>query len=449
MIIHLRKTGFFLVLMCILNLSANSQIKEFTLNGFLNQVENANIDLKISNNNMNLAKQAVNEAYSVMLPQVNGQTGFKHFFNDQFTFFELPDYENIDPETGNVPSKMQKFKVGFNNDFQAHILLEQNLLSFKNIYDLKTAKKYAELAELQSQDEKIKIMAEAKKMFYQAALLKIVFEVSTVSLDFAENNYRVSKSKFDNKLISELDLLQAQIRWEEEIPKLLNAKRNYLMVLENLKVVAGIKPSDSIAINYEFDEELNLKISNKGNETIANRIDFKILEHYKLIQTEKLKSIKSTYFPTLDLNGGYSYFSSSENWSISDNQNKYAYLGVKLNIPIVSGGYRNVQLKKAKINIDVADLRKENGQLKMAVEIKNLKLKLNEEFETIEAARLTKKTAQKAYQIAKKNAESGLTSQLDLRRISKDYKRAEINYYFSIYNFECTTVDYNIAIANY
>jgi outer membrane protein len=85
----------------------------------------------------------------------------------------------------------------------------------------------------------------------------------------------------------------------------------------------------------------------------------------------------------------------------------------------------------------------------MTIEIQNIELKLSEEYKTIQVAKSTGETAKKAYEIAVETAKSGLISQLDLRRISNDYNRAEINLYNSIYNFKCTEIDFNIAIANY
>ena len=87
--------------------------------------------------------------------------------------------------------------------------------------------------------------------------------------------------------------------------------------------------------------------------------------------------------------------------------------------------------------------------MSMTIEIQNLELKLSEEYETIQVATSTGETAKKAYEIAVETAKIGLISQIDLRKISDDYNRSEINLYNSIYNFKCTQIDFNNAIANY
>ena len=167
------------------------------------------------------------------------------------------------------------------------------------------------------------------------------------------------------------------------------------------------------------------------------------------MQELNIKNKLAEYYPKLNLSAGYSYFSNSDNWTIKDNQNKVTYTAVTLTVPIFSGGHRKSQLSKAKILYDIASLEKQEAKRSMTIEIQNLEMKLSEEHKTIQVALSTRLTAKKAFEIADETAKNGLISQLDLRIISNDYKRAEINVYHSIFNFKCTQIDFNIAIANY
>jgi len=428
---------------------SQSNVTIYNLETFVNTVRENNLQLKISKNESRVADLAIKEAISALLPQINGQTEVKRNLNDQFTFFEAPDFGNIDPVTGEVPQIMQRFKINFDNEFQANILLEQNLFSLKSIYDLKSARQFSTIGKLQNQDQIIKIIAEAKKAFLQTVLIKNVYQVSQVSELYAKENYATSKNKFENKLISELDLLQAKIRWEEEVPRLLKAKRNYLILLGNLKLIAGINSADSIEIECDLATYQLKDATVNSNNAISNRIDYQLLEANNYLQELDIKNKQAEYYPTINLRAGYSYFSSSDKWTFQDNQNKIIYTAVTFTVPIFSGGFRKSQLSKAKILSNITSLEKKEAKLSMTIEIQNLELKLSEEYKTIQVAKSTGKTAKKAYEIAVETEKSGLISQLDLRRISNDYNRAEINLYNSIYNFKCTQIDFNIAIANY
>jgi outer membrane protein TolC len=428
---------------------SQSNVTIYNLETFVNTVRENNLQIKISEKESRLAALSIEEAMSALLPQINAQTEVKRNLNDQFTFFEAPDFGNIDPVTGEIPQIMQRFKTNFNNEFQANILLEQNLFSLKNIYNLKSARQFSNIGKLQNQDQVIKIIAEAKKAFLQTVLIKNVYQVSQESELLAKENYVASKNKFENELISKLDLLQAKIGWEEELPRLLKAKRNYLILLGNLKLIAGINPTDNIVIDYDL-AAYELRDSNvDSDDAINNRIDYKILEANNHLQKLEIKNKQAEYYPTLNLRAGYSYFSSSDEWDLKDNQNKIMYTAVTFTVPIFSGGYRRSQVSKAKIVSDIASLEKQEAKLSMTIEIQNLEMKLSEEYKTIQVATSTGETAKQAYEIAIETAKSGLISQLDLRNISNDYNRAEINLYNSIYNFKCTQIDFNNAIANY
>lgn len=444
------KSLFIMTISFISQLSfSQSNVTIYNLETFVNTVRENNLQIKISEKESRLADLSIKEAMSALLPQINGQTEVKRNLNDQFIFFEAPDFANIDPVTGDVPQIVQRFKTNFNNEFQANILLEQNLFSLRNIYNLKSARQFSNIGRLQNEDRIIKIIAEAKKAFLQTVLIKNVYQISQVSELHAKENYIASKNKYDNQLISELDLLQAKIRWEEELPNSLKAKRNYLMLLGNLKLIAGINPTDNIVLDHDL-AEYELKDSTVNSEdVIGNRIDYRLWEANTYLQELDIKNKQAEYYPTLDFSAGYSYFGSSDEWTFQDNQNKIIYAAVTLTVPIFSGGFRKSQVSKAKIVSNITSLEKQEAKMSMTIEIQNLELKLSEEYETIQAATSTGETAKKAYEIAVETAKSGLISQIDLRNISDDYNRAEINLYNSIYNFKCTQIDFNNAIANY
>ncbi len=184
------------------------------------------------------------------------------------------------------------------------------------------------------------------------------------------------------------------------------------------------------------------------SESLKNRPDYKMLETNVDLQSNLVKNSQAEFYPTLSLNGGYSYLSNSNAWNFNDNKNKYLYAELKLTVPIFSGGYRRTQIAKSKIEYNNSQLQKQEAELSMTIEIKNLELKLAEELKIIEAAKTTLTTAKKANQIAVSMTENGLISQIDFRKIRNDYKKAEINLFNSIYNYKCTQIDYNKAIGN-
>ncbi len=243
------------VIILVLLLSLNSSFLysqnntvEYNLEDFSETVLENNIQIKISQEKMKFTELSEKEAISVFLPQINAQTSAKHNFNEQLMYIEFPDYENIDPVTGEIPVALQEFNVGFNNNFQAHLLVEQNIFNLKSIYDLKTAQQSSKIGKLQNENNTKEILAQARKSFLQTVLMQQVYEINKLSEQNAKSNYLDAKNKYENKLISELEMLQAKISWEEEIQKTLQSERNTLILLSNLKFLAGLNSDDLLIL---------------------------------------------------------------------------------------------------------------------------------------------------------------------------------------------------------
>lgn len=441
---------FVLFFCCAVNplLYAQAPVYYFNSEGFVNRVREANLQLKVSREEKELGQKATKEALAAMLPQVNFQGGYQRNFNEQYLYIEFLDLNGMDPETGEFPVTLQKFDAGFKNDFHADFLLQQNILSFKAIYDLKMSHIYSDIEELKYSEKVNEIIANAKKMFLQTVLMGHVYELNRLTEKNTRENYLVAKSKFENKLISEMDLLQAKINWENEIPKTKQARRDYHVLLGSLKVIAGLDVADSVVLENQdaFVAESFPELS--VTEILERRDDYRILGKNVDLQKASVKKEKSEFAPTITGQLGYSYQSNSDKWKYDENVNKPFYAGVTLSIPIFSGGYRSTQVQKAKINHRISELQEQDAEQQIRVEIKNLQMKLQEEADIVKSAETTLNTAQKGYDLAVKTLETGLISQMDFRKYSEDLKKARLNLCYAIYNYECTKIDYNKSIGN-
>jgi outer membrane protein TolC len=440
----------FLILFWSLNsrsLYAQKQVYTFNIEGFVKAVKRNNLQLKIAEKEKDFIRKGTNEAIAAYLPQLNFQGKYQRNFNDQKMYIEFPDFSNIDPETGNIPITLQEFNVGFKNNYQANFLLEQNILSLKSIYEIKASCIHSKIGELEYTSKTNDIISNAKKMFLQTVLSKHVYELSQETEKNAYGNYITTQNKFNNRLVSEMDLLQSKISWESEIPKTIQAKHNYFILLSNLKVIAGLSPSDSIIAEYDLSNVLKNEIITDMDAVFEHRDDFQLLLQNNKLQKALLNKEKAECLPSITGQIGYSYLSNSDNWKYDVNVNKPYYAGITVTIPIASGGYRNARIKKAKLQYDISGYKKDDALLNIVNEVRNLEMKLQEESSIISSAESTLKTAQKGYDLAKKNSVTGLISQLDLRQHREDMKKAQLNYYYAIYNYECSLIDYNNAIG--
>jgi outer membrane protein TolC len=438
-------------LFCFVNfqqLFAQETVHAYSIESFISAVKDNNLQLKIAEKEKDYIKKGTAEALAAYLPQINFQGTYQRNFNDQKMYIEFPDFSNIDSETGDIPITLQEFDIGFNNDFQANFLLEQNIVSLKSIYELKASRIYSKIGELEYTSKTNEIVCNAKKMFLQTVLMKHVYELNLETENNAYYNYIATQNKFNNALASEMDLLQSKIRWENEIPKTKQAKRNYLILQNNLKTIAGLPSTDSIIAEYNFSLYKKQNEEKEIAKVFENREDYQILKQDNKLKKTLINKEKDECIPTIKGQLGYSYLCNSDEWKCNENVNKPFYVGLTLTVPIVSGGYRNTRIKKAKLQYDISNYQEDDAKLSITIEVQNLEMKLQEEASIISSAETTLQTAKRGYELGLRNSETGLISQLDLRKYSEDMKRAQLNLYYAIYNYECSLIDYNNAIGN-
>ena len=122
-------------------------------------------------------------------------------------------------------------------------------------------------------------------------------------------------------------------------------------------------------------------------------------------------------------------------------------LGVKVALPIYTGGARISQMEIERINLKKAETQLGKKIDEIQAEIRRLYLSLQEARERIESARAVLETAKKAYKIAKGSRENGLATQLELNESSVQLEQAGLNYVSSVYEYLSLYFDWEKAVG--
>lgn len=405
---------------------------EFTLEQYLTTVKQHSNDLKLAKKELDVAAQNENEAWALALPTIFAKVDYKRNLKDNFLFVEF------------TPGAVQKFKINRNNEFGAQAVLQQSLFSFKVNNALIAADQYQSLTSFIYSATELQILTHAKKSFYQAILLQKVLEVTRASANNAEENYNDLKKKFGKGVISELELLQAEVRWQGYLPQLSEAEKNYKLMVMHLKSFAGIKldadlaPVGSLETYPVADRKAELGL------VMANRPDFKALEWQKKLYQTNLKVNFAEHLPTLAGSLIYNYSAASDDFKL-EQENHALIAGVTLSIPIFTGGYTSAQVQKAKIDLEKAELTLEKSRLDITQEISKAELSLAEALTRIESTKSTMKIAKKAFAIAELTAKNGLATQLELKDARLAFDQANLSHYAAVYDYLAAYFDWQAA----
>lgn len=376
-----------------------------------------NTTLKTQKIKLDAASRSKNAAWNTVLPSlsVNGGLSNSHLTESGDTSWSWSASAGLSIGlTASIPSKIKQINLAYETELTNYIESKQSL-------------------ETQVASSFYNLIAEAEN-------IKILED----SLNLSKEQYEQAKNNYNNGLISELSMLQAQYAYLSAGPALEKAKNTYQNSLATFQILLG---SDEILIP-EGDIQLTKLSLPPTQELIDTYLDTRIDIQKKKLSLENAnvsKNIKSveTYAPSINL---------SENISFSPNNqpNAQSEIGVSgrfsvsVSIPVnglIPGSSSNLSLKKEEDSVLTAQIELENARNQGANDIETKVSSINQLWNSIEVSNLNLSIAERSYQLSQDGYNAGLISQTDLetsrqqmvsakQNVSKD----ETAYIIAVYN---------------
>jgi len=427
----MKRIGLLIIILMLSTLTATADTID--IEQFLNRVEAHSKDLKLAKQELRTADANKREALSGALPHLSANAGYNRNLNETYMYVDL----------GEGTSKL---RVNRDNEYSASVVVGQTLFNGTVYNAIKGANQYKKMSNFIYDASHQEIITYANKAFYQALLLRVVREVSQASEQNAYENYLDIKKAFDNGLVSEFDLLQAEVRHKDLVPQTTEAERNYKIALINLKNLAGIPVDEDISLYGGLDKYPDLPERESLATILKNRPDFNALLWQEKLYNTSISAERSGYLPTLSGSLAYAFSSQSNEWSFDD-KNEALVLGVNLSFPIFSGGATRARVQKAKIERDKSRIIIDKTRENIEMEIESIRLRLDEAHSRILSANSTLKTAEKAFAIAEATSRSGLSTQLELKDSRVMLDQATTGYYSAVYEYLEAYFDWERAIG--
>ncbi len=419
---------------CLVMLSALSLgAEEYDLDQFLSRVEQHSNDLKLAEQETRIAGAQKREAMSGALPHLSASAGYNRNLSDRYMYIDMGE-------------GLSKLPITRNNEYNANVVLSQTLFNGSVYNAVKAAKQYQKLSDFVYEASYQDVMAYAKKAFHQALLMRVVWGVSRSSEQNAHENYLDIRDAYDNGLVSEFDLLQAEVRYQDYVPRTTEAERNYNLALINLKNLAGIPVEQNLTLDGSLDDYPALPEMLSMEQILQGRPDYNALLWEEKLRNTGVCAEKSAYMPTLTGNFTYAYSAQSDRWSL-DEKNDAFMVGLNLSIPIFSGGATRARVQKARIELDMTRINIDRTIENIEMQTESIRLRLVEASKRIVTAEATLKTAEKAFEIAEATSKAGLTTQLELKDSRVVLDQATTGKYSAVYEYLDAYFDWELSIG--
>jgi outer membrane protein TolC len=414
----------------VLNLNA----LDLSLADYMQLVEENSKDLYLANIDQQLADVQDKLARSATRPMISAGADYKRNFTEITMPAAVGALPDLNSQTGMYDLFYVDVPYNSKNEFSANIGVQQLLFDMKVFKALEASKQYRTMTGTIYEASRQGVLTAAKQLYYQTVLLDEVYKVKTATQQNAHDTYLDILKKFDNDLASELDVLQAEVNWQINIPEETKAGRNRDLALSNLRFLAGLKPEDEIILTDSLSKTPAAALQTELGDILSSRRDYQAMQGELALRDINISATRAEFYPSLSASIGYGWQSSSDNFEIKDGTGALQ-AGLSLSIPIYYGGSRFAKMEQVRLEKKKSQISLIKKQDEIRTQINNLQLLLDESAFRITSAETTLETAGKAYKIMEISSQNGLATQLDLKDARLNLSGAQLNYYSAIYDY--------------
>lgn len=307
-----------------------------------------NYGIKLSNTDVEIAKNNASVLNSGYLPVLSGSAGATH--NIDNTEAEFSD--------GGVTVLNGAESSRYNASLNLNYTLFDGL---GRSYNYKQLKENEQLNELQARETIENTILQLFTVYYNVAELKENTEAILQTLTISKDRLVRAEYQFEYGQNTKLAVLNAEVDINNDSISLMNSKQQLKNFKRDLNLVLG----NTLTDNFNVDTDIVFSTLYNKEELFEkakiNNINLLQIDKNIAINTLGVKSEKSAYLPTVGLFGSYGWNKSNNNAAsfVAVSTNTGLSGGLSLNWNLFDGGSSITRVKNAKINLQAQNIQKE------------------------------------------------------------------------------------------
>ncbi|MCJ7524125.1 MAG: TolC family protein [Candidatus Aminicenantes bacterium] len=338
---------------------------------------------------------------------------------------------------GEATSVSMRFTKNYAFTFQ---IVQPVFTGGKIFFTYKNAELDLKLAKEKESNSRADTVLNVRKMFYNIQIMQELLKAHNEAYALAESNYNNVKRSFDLGMVSQYDLLRAELAFSATRPDVLRVENLLETSMLGLKLMLGLPSSREIRLQGELGyRQLQLERVKLLQSSLKNRSELLQLQMQKQKIDNLLKITWAQYIPNFSLVANYSYQSDYLKFNAS-NWDDYFNISLGVSFPIFTGLKRSAQVGEMRVLKKIMDLNLKQLSDATRLDIESGYRTINQEYENIRLGLKNMESAKEGVRIAELNYREGMITILELNSSYNELTRAKVNYLQALYN-------YNIAIA--
>ncbi len=448
---HFKKHVTVIVLFSLLAVSLSA----ITLTESVDLAKKNNKQLKGDAEEVERAEYLYRDVRGSLLPQImlNGsvQAGKTYLPKSTQTGFSFNNVTDESDLANTLDAILLPSETKEETSIAAQLKMQQLLFSGgKLINGIRVANKYRSLQKKNYELKEEQLVFDVIDRYNQLVLLSEVVNIKTEALALAKEHLSRVQKLNENGLVSEYDLLRADLEVSKLEPDLEDAKNNFSLAKSNFRRLIGYSEETELTLEDELKKidipELSLEDAIKtGTE---NRIELYLSRLNVEMMEVKYNAEKGNYLPNVVLTAEATKFTASGDYSVhKDDFGTLYQAGIGFQIPLFTGLSNTSKIHQAKNEMRKAEYTKQDAEELIRLEISNNWLKMHADLQTVNVQQKNIQTAEKGYQIAKSRYDNHVGIQLEMLDAQIQLNAAKVTYIQSLYQLNKSVNSFKKSIG--
>lgn len=388
------------------------------------------------------AKKKVMETTAVGLPHISGGADYSYipeipeavFGGESYIYGNLNDDEVVTGADLNNPDRVgigfipgEPIQLGVEHNLTYNIMLTQLIFSGEYIVGLQASKTYKQFSEEMYENVAIELKELIANTYYTLLVLRSNEDLLQQTTDNLETIYTETKATANQGLMEQTDADQIKVNLKRTENSLKTVQRQIEFMEKMLKYQLGLTLSHKVVLTDELSDLIDRNLITGSQEykfVLEDNIEYKLFDTQEKLNFLSLRQQQSKYLPSLS--GFYKYEDKIEKAAI-DFTMKHM-VGISLTVPIFESGMKSAQVSQARIELEKAQLKKEQESQRLVMEAEQAKLDYLTALEQYENEKMNYELSSKILENTTEKYRLGVVSSMDLTLANNQYLEAQLSY---------------------